>query len=123
LTKGDGSALDASDVRGDRAARNEALFRRVNERVEEVNKAFESILGDADFFCECADVECMEKIRMTLVEYEALRAESTHFAVKPAHVLPEDERVVDERVGYIVVEKVGRAGERAAELDPREPSS
>ena len=33
-----------SDVRSDRAARNEALFRRVNERVEEVNRAFEPIL-------------------------------------------------------------------------------
>jgi hypothetical protein len=115
--------LDPSDVRGDRAARNEALFRRVNERVEEVNKAFESILGDADFFCECADVECMEQIRMTLRDYEALRAESTHFAVKPGHVLPESERMIEERAGYVVVEKIGRAGERAVELDPREPNN
>jgi hypothetical protein len=114
-------AVDGKDVSGDRAARNEALFRRVNERVEEVNKAFESILGDSDFFCECADVDCMEKIRMTLAEYEDLRSVSTHFAVKPGHVLPDDEKVVDERVGYIVVEKIGHAGRRAAELDPREP--
>lgn len=115
--------MEGSEERGERAARNEALFRRVNERVEEVNKAFESILGDADFFCECADVECMEKIRMTLAEYEALRANSTYFAVKPGHVLAQEERVVEERAGYVVVEKVGRAGERAAELDPREPGA
>jgi hypothetical protein len=115
--------VDEQDVRGERAARNEALFRRVNERVEEVNKAFEPILGDSDFFCECADVDCMEKIRMTLAEYEALRAVSTHFAVKPQHVLPANERVVEQRAGYIVVEKVGRAGERAVALDPREPGS
>lgn len=113
-------AVQEKDVSGDRAARNEALFRRVNERVEEVNLAFESILGDSDFFCECADVDCMEKIRMTLAEYEDLRSVSTHFAVKAGHVLPEEERVVDERVGYMVVEKVGHAGRRAAELDPRE---
>ncbi len=113
--------MQGSDLRSDRAARNESLFRRVNERVEEVSKAFNSILEDADFFCECADVECMEKIRMTLPEYEALREVSTHFAVKPGHVLPDDERVVDERAGYVVVEKHGVAGERAAELDPREP--
>ena len=106
--------------RGERAARNEALFRRVNERVEEVNKAFESILEEADFFCECADIECMEKIGMSLREYEALRDVSTQFAIKPGHILPENERVVEERAGYIVVEKVGHAGERAAELDPRE---
>ena len=109
--------------RGERAARNESLFRRVNERVEEVNKAFESILEEADFFCECADIDCMEKIRMTLREYEALRGVSTHFAVKPGHVLPEGEHVVEQRAGYVIVEKVGHAGERAAELDPREPGT
>jgi hypothetical protein len=115
--------LQGSHAHDERAARNEALFRRVNERVEEVNQAFEPLLGDADFFCECADVECMEKIRMTLTEYEQLRTNPTHFAVKPGHVLPENERVVEERVRYLVVEKFGRAGERAAELDSREPSS
>jgi hypothetical protein len=108
------------DPHSDRAARNEALFRRVNERVEEVNKAFEPILGTADFFCECADVECMEKIRMTIPEYEALRQISTHFATKPGHADLTTERVVEERTGYVVVEKIGHAGERAADLDPRE---
>ncbi len=110
-----------SDVRSDRAARNEALFRRVNERVEEVNRAFEPILDDTDFICECADVECMEKIRMTLADYEELRSVSTRFAVKPGHVLPAEELIVEERPDYLVVEKIGRAGERAAELDPRDP--
>jgi hypothetical protein len=56
---------------------------------------------------------------MTLDEYEALRAEPTRFAVKPGHVLPDQERIVEERPGYAVVEKIGHAGERAAELDPR----
>jgi hypothetical protein len=104
----------------DRAARNEALFRRVNERVEEVNKAFEEILGEADFFCECADVDCMEKIRMSIAEYEELREDGTHFAVKPGHEDRKTERVIDERIHYVVVEKIGHAGERAADLDPRE---
>jgi hypothetical protein len=95
----------------------------VNERVEEVNKAFDSILDESDFFCECADINCMEKIGMTRREYEKLREDSTHFAVKLGHVLPEEERVVEERAGYLVVEKVGHAGERAAELDPRNPDT
>jgi hypothetical protein len=112
--------VEGSDLRADRAARNEALFRRVNERVEEVNRAFDPILDDADFVCECADVECMDRIRMTLEAYEAVRAEPTRFVVKPGHVLPAEERVVEELRGYIVVEKIGHAGERAAELDPRD---
>jgi hypothetical protein len=104
----------------DRAARNEALFRRVNERVEDINRAFEPILGETDFFCECADIECMEKIRMSLADYDALRQESTHFAVKPGHEDPATERALEERVGYVIVEKIGHAGERAEQLDPRE---
>jgi hypothetical protein len=112
--------LAASDPRSDRAARNEALFRRVNERVEEINEAFEPILKEAEFFCECADINCIEKIRMKLPEYEALREVSTHFAVRPGHVLPDDERVVEKRGEYFVVEKLGQAGRRATELDPRD---
>jgi hypothetical protein len=104
----------------DRAARNEALFRRVNERVEDINKAFEPILGETDFFCECSDIECMEKIRMSLADYEALRQASRHFAVKPGHEDPATERALEERVGYVIVEKIGHAGERAEQLDPRE---
>lgn len=104
----------------DRAARNEALFRRVNERVEEVNKAFEPIIGETDFFCECANIECMEKIRMSLAEYEALRQDATRFATRPGHDDPATERLVEKRVGYVIVEKIGAAGERAEQLDPRE---
>ena len=104
----------------DRAARNEALFRRVNERVEDINEAFEPILGETDFFCECADIDCMERIRMSLQEYEALRQVSKQFAVKPGHEDPRTERAIEERVGYVIVEKIGHAGERAEQLDPRE---
>lgn len=112
--------MAGSDSHADRAARNEALFRRVNERVEEVNKSFQRTPEDADFFCECADIGCTETIAMTLPEYEALRDASTRFAVKVGHVLPENETVIEKRAGYIVVEKIGRAGERADHLDPRD---
>ena len=93
----------------------------MNERIEEVSDAFAPILEDAEFFCECADFDCIEKFRMTLSEYEALRAIPTHFAVKRGHVRPEAERVLERRAGYVLVEKVGPAGRRAAELDPRQP--
>jgi hypothetical protein len=83
VTEHGAKAAHGAAERGDRAGRNEALFRRVNERVKEVNKAFEPILEDADFYCECNDIDCMETIAMTLHEYEALRNDSTHFAVIP----------------------------------------
>ena len=106
-------------ARDDRAARNEALFRRVNERLEEVNEAFQLVTDNAEFVCECARIDCAERLGLTLSKYEALRSVPTRFVVKPDHVLPEQERVVERHAEYVVVEKFGRAGERAEQLDPR----
>jgi hypothetical protein len=77
-------------------------------------------LGDrVDFVCECADDQCMERITVTLAEYEDLRRFPTHFFVKPGHVFREFERVVQETAGYTVVEKFGEAGKQALNLDSR----
>ena len=108
-----------SDARADRAARNEALFRRVNERLEEVNEAFEPLTDHSEFVCECADAGCAERIEVKLAAYEAVRSVPTQFLVKPQHVLSHDERVVEEHDDYFVVEKIGHAGERARDLDER----
>jgi hypothetical protein len=98
-----------------RAARNQALFRRVNERIEEVNEAFRLMLDDADFVCECAHDNCMERIPLTADEYHDVRRIPTHFVVKPGHVYPEIERVVQENATHVVVEKFGVAGKAAVE--------
>ena len=111
--------MGSSNARADRAARNEALFRRVNERLEEVNEAFAPFTEHGEFICECADAACAERIELTLSAYEAVRRVPTQFVVKPEHVLPTDERVVEEHADYLVVEKVGQAGERARKLDER----
>lgn len=103
----------------ERAARNQALFRAVNERVETINVAFEFAEPMGDWICECEDVSCTTQIRMTIAEYEAVRANPRRFAVLPGHVLPDVERVVETSDGFVVVEKVGAAGEIAEELDPR----
>jgi hypothetical protein len=104
-----------------RVVRNQALFRSVNEQIEAVNERF-SVSLDGDrvaFVCECADDNCMERITMTLAQYEELRRFPTHFFVKPGHVFRQFERVVDELDGYVVVEKFGEAGKQALRLDPR----
>ena len=75
-------------ARDERLAGNEALFREVNERVAGVAEHFEveSTADPVKFTCECGRATCTEQIAMTLVEYEALRAMPTHFAVVPGHV-------------------------------------
>jgi hypothetical protein len=98
-----------------RAARNQSLFRKVNERVAEVNEAFRLVLEDAEFICECADDECMERISLTLDEYKDVRRSPTHFFVMHGHVYPEFERVIAENGMHVVVEKFGAAGKAAVE--------
>jgi hypothetical protein len=110
---------DSEKERDERAARNEAMFRRVNERLEEVNQGFQVVTDNAQFVCECASLECAEQIELTLPQYEAVRRVATHFMIKPGHWLPDEERVVERHGDYLVVEKVGHAGERARQLDPR----
>jgi hypothetical protein len=118
----EGAALDAGSTDEMlRAARNQSLYREVNERIEELNERFDAALSaGATWVCECADTECSEPMSLTLGEYEELRSHPNRFAVLPGHVLEEVERVVDADDRYVVVEKVGPAAAIAAELDPRQ---
>ena len=115
--------MDASDAAKDRAARNEVLFRQVNERVKDVSDAFAAIdPSPVEFVCECGRETCAEPISMTLSEYERVRSIPTHFIVVPSHVVAEVEVVVREGDGYVVVEKRPEEREIAVETDPRSPS-
>jgi hypothetical protein len=107
----------------ERAARNEALFRQVNERVKDVSDAFAEIdRSPIDFMCECGLENCTEPVSLTLGEYEQVRSVPTHFFVLPEHVIPEIEAVVREGAGYVVVEKLPGEGQIAVETDPRSRS-
>jgi hypothetical protein len=98
-----------------RAARNQSLFRTVNQRIDEINEAFRLVLEDADYVCECASDHCMERIPLTVDEYNDVRRIPTHFLVKPGHVYPEFERIIQENGTHVVVEKFGVAGKAAIE--------
>src|SRR5215211_8041286 len=89
-----------------RIARNETLFRQVNERVKEVSDAFAAVdSSPVDFVCECSDPDCTEPVSLTLEEYERVRSVSTHFIVVPDHVDSAVEVVIGQGDGYVVVEK------------------
>jgi hypothetical protein len=110
-------------ARNARLAGNEALFQEVNERVAEVTTHFIEVgvhTEIVEFTCECGRHVCAEPISKTLVEYEAIRAEPTHFEVLPDHELPEIETVIPRFPTYFVVEKGSKdAREVARDTDPR----
>jgi hypothetical protein len=47
------------------AARNEELFRTVNEQIEAVSQTVPATESNMEFLCECDDVECVEKVSLT----------------------------------------------------------
>ena len=98
---------------------NEALFREVNERIEDVGTALAPDDVPLEFLCECDDPGCAEKVSATRAEYEAIRAEATHFVVLPGHEDPRVEHIVHQTERFLVVEKEGRAAHDAEESDPR----
>jgi hypothetical protein len=104
-----------------RIARNETLFRQVNERVKDVSEAFAAVdASPVEFVCECGDRDCTEPLSLTLKEYEGIRSVPTHFIVVPDHVNPTIEVIVRRNNGYVVVEKRPAEGRRLArETDPR----
>ncbi len=102
-----------NDSREARAARNQAMFRAVNERLKDLNQAFSAIVGTYSITCECADTECVEPVEVTPDEYAAVRHEANQFMVLPGHVYPDVEKVVKEVDAYAVVAKEGLAGEIA----------
>jgi hypothetical protein len=107
------------DTRQKRVAKNEALFRQVNERIAEVQDSLEA--GErTDFLCECGDDDCTAPVSLTLAEYEEIRSNPTHFVVAHGHGTIDVERVVEENERYSVVEKFRGEAERVAlESDPR----
>jgi hypothetical protein len=108
------------DTRQQRVAKNEALFREVNERIEEINAVLEGA-EDHDFLCECGDDDCTAPIRMTLEEYEQVRAEPTHFAIVPGHEARDVETVVSQNERFAIVDKESPAAAQiAVERDPRD---
>jgi hypothetical protein len=102
-----------------RVARNEALFREANEAIERGLWPGEEHPA-VRFVCECARLDCGRMVELSLRDYERIRSNPKRFVVISGHQLPDFETVVEERPGFVVVEKEGEAGDAVEELDPRE---
>lgn len=106
----------------ERIARNDATFREANERINAAAGAYD-MEGPVPFLCECADPTCVEIVRLELDQYEEIRADSRHFLNVPGHQRAAQGAavVVAERDGYVIVEKIGHAGDVVEGLDARKP--
>jgi hypothetical protein len=96
-----------------RAARNEALFREVNENIALLEERHGTTITEPVFICECANDGCTEQFAVDLDTYQRVREQPRLFFVLPGHQAPELERVVETHRDYLIVEKTGEAGEVA----------
>jgi hypothetical protein len=113
------------EPRETRLAKNEAIFREVNERVAEITQALgpdprssERIDG---LICECSDPECLERLgRLTISEYETVRHDPRRFIIAANHQAADVETVIERNAAYWIVEKnEGIPSDIARERDPR----
>jgi hypothetical protein len=103
-----------------RKARNEILLRKLNERIEDHHLRVQPAV--ATWVCECADESCAQPVPMSIAEYEAVRAEPTHFFIAPGeeHLHPKIEYVVRREPQYWVVAKIGVGAEMSRrDQEPR----
>src|ERR671937_1819958 len=99
------------DARHEYTARNEDLFREVNERIEELTQKFDVLPSNrqVEFHCECGQDGCDARLSMTIAEYDAVRAENDRFAVAAGHETDTIERVVERNERFVVVDKLPAA--------------
>ena len=96
-----------------RAARNEALFRKVNENIARLEARHGTTLTEAVYICECANAGCAEQLAIDPDTYSRVRAQPRLFFVRHGHEDPQLERVVETHPDYLIVEKTGVAGQVA----------
>ena len=88
------------DLTRKRLEHNEAVFRAINEEIDEARN------GHAhEYLCECADTSCSETIRLSHEEYRTVRGDPKRFVLVPGHEVAELEDVVRREADHLVVEK------------------
>jgi hypothetical protein len=102
-------------------AKNQAVFREVNERIRELS---ERLRSDAptdlvSFVCECSASDCHATVELTLAEYERVRSQPAQFVAAVDHLRHSNaEREVVRTSRYVVLEQVDAAAAEPAEREP-----
>lgn len=91
-----------------RLKENEVIFQQANKGVADY------ILEDTDtqnpvidFYCECSNIACRERIPLTPDEYHRLHKTERYFIARKGHEMPDIESVVSKHGGFVVIKKFG----------------
>ncbi len=98
------------DEQHKRIAKDEAVFRATNREIERAEQEAGGKTGQLiEVLCECGRKGCSGIISLTAAEYDGVHSQDDRFVVLRGHESVEIEGVVEERAGYLVVDKFGVA--------------
>lgn len=99
-----------------RRARNQTLFREVNERIAELLNRLDGEAATQSFICECSRTGCTDMIDVPLATYSRVRDDPTLFLLAVGHEDPSHEDVIEIHDGYLIAKtKPGIASQMAVE--------
>ena len=102
------------DLTAARVAENQSRFREANEHIELAAERV-PLLTPVPFLCECSREDCTTIVPRAMDDYEEIRQHPRLFLNAPGHEQISVEggfgTVVSQADGYVVVEKIGEAGE------------
>ena len=89
---------------------NEQIARRQNRTFSSaLKKYFKGEKGVTDvpveFICECSDLNCQERISLTIAEYEMLHKRNDRFLIVKGHKSPTVEKTVETKGNTELVQK------------------
>jgi hypothetical protein len=96
-----------SDGVRERIVKNNYTFREANEQIRAKANEYDAPVERVPFLCECPIPSCTQILRLTLAEYEGVRADPNHFFTVPGHEQADAAvgRVVSRADDYVIVEK------------------
>jgi hypothetical protein len=112
---------ETDDLTLERIAHNQSTFRDANERIEAAASSIDPTIDPIPFICECGDRTCVELLTLDGKVYEEVREHARRFFCISGHQrLAVDAGaavVIAEFPGYVICEKIGRAGQVAEDRE------
>ena len=111
----------------ERNAVTQNRYREINEHLAQVYNQFVAGLEPGEkapelleLFCECGhQPPCRERVNVSVVTYERVRADPTTFILAPGHGVAAVEAMIERGDGFLIARNFGRAAAIARAADPR----
>jgi hypothetical protein len=92
-------------TRNERREENQRTFQQANQRLHDLVDGRLPEEKPVPFLCECADVECRERVEVGLTQWQDIAKQRQLFLIVAGHPRSDGEEIVDTLGPYEVVQK------------------